>query len=95
LLALPFKGLTQNMQETQTEVEEILIPLSGDEIKAKKVGPVRGMSMNSVKAKFGEPQKVHQAKGKPPITRWDYPEFIVVFESNSVIHTINRAKPAS
>lgn len=83
---------TAQAEETRiTEVEEINIPLSGDTIKANTKGPIRGTSMKTVEAKYGKPLKIHPTKGKPPITRWDYPEFSVYFESNSVIHTVSRS----
>ncbi|WP_353348030.1 hypothetical protein [Oceaniserpentilla sp. 4NH20-0058] len=77
--------------ETHTEIEEISIPLSAKNIKQNSIGPTRGTSMNTVKQTYGEPIKVHPAKGKPPITRWDYPTFSAFFESKSLIHTVNRS----
>ena len=50
--------------------------------------PARGMTMVAVEAKFGAPQTRHDAVGKPPITRWDYPAFAVFFESNRVLHAV-------
>lgn len=79
------------MLEKDTQVSEVLIPLSGKEIQTHTAGPKRGTSMKQVEAKFGKAMKVHPTKGKPPITRWDYPEFSVYFESNSVIHTVSRS----
>jgi len=92
LLALPLQGFSETT-ETEVQVEEILIPLTGEAVKAKQNGPVpvRGMSMNSVKEQYGEAKKIHPKKGTPPITRWDYPNFSVYFESKSVIHTVIRS----
>jgi hypothetical protein len=28
--------------------------------------------------------------GEPPITRWDYDKFVVVFEYNRVIHSVTK-----
>ena len=50
--------------------------------------PVRGMTMEQVEAKFGQPATKQPAVGKPPITRWDYPGFAVYFEFNHVVHTV-------
>ena len=50
--------------------------------------PARGMSMTAVEAKFGAPQTRHDAVGKPPITRWDYPAFAVFFERDRVLHAV-------
>lgn len=55
--------------------------------------PDRGQSMQAVEARFGAPQARHDAVGKPPITRWDYPGFSVFFENQRVIHAV--ATPAA
>ncbi len=83
-----FAEMTNN--EQQTEVSEILIPLSQDTIKQQANGPKRGMSMQAVEAEYGKAMKIHPTTGKPPITRWDYSDFSVYFESNFVIHTVHR-----
>ena len=55
--------------------------------------PSSGMSMDSVEAKYGAPARRVPAVGgasaqQPPITRWEYPGFVVYFENNRVIHTV-------
>lgn len=50
--------------------------------------PGRGMTMESVREQFGEPQEKHTEVGKPPITRWVYEKFTVYFESKYVIHAV-------
>ncbi|MGA9025621.1 MAG: hypothetical protein WB440_06150 [Steroidobacteraceae bacterium] len=50
--------------------------------------PVAGMTMDEVTAKFGQPAEKIPAVGKPPISRWSYPGFIVYFEYNHVIHSV-------
>jgi hypothetical protein len=63
--------------------------------------PNRGMTMNQVAAKFGAPVTKLAAVGKPPISRWEYPGFVVYFESNYVIDSVvgslapNGTAPAS
>lgn len=53
--------------------------------------PARGMSMEKVEAAFGAPTSRVPAVGQPPITRWDYPGFIVYFEHNLVLHSVVKA----
>jgi len=57
------------------------------------------MRMESVQARFGAPAAVSGPVGEPPITRWDYDEFVVVFEHNRVIHAVEKPdrppRPAS
>jgi len=50
--------------------------------------PKRGMTMNQVISKFGEPEIKKNAIGKPPITQWLYGGFIVYFERQWVIQTV-------
>ena len=50
--------------------------------------PTRGMTMNQVAAKFGAPVTKVPAVGKPPISRWEYPGFVVYFESDHVIDSV-------
>ena len=50
--------------------------------------PARGMTMSRVESAFGAPSNRLSAVGQPPITRWQYPGFIVYFEHQHVIHTV-------
>jgi len=57
--------------------------------------PARGMTMSQVQSKFGEPVTKVPAVGKPPISRWEYPGFVVYFEHDHVIHSVvSAAAPA-
>jgi hypothetical protein len=50
--------------------------------------PTRGMTMDQVASKFGAPTQKIPAVGRPPISRWEYPGFVVYFESDYVIHSV-------
>jgi hypothetical protein len=50
--------------------------------------PTRGMTMNQVATKYGSPVTKVPAVGKPPISRWEYPGFVVYFEFEHVIHSV-------
>jgi hypothetical protein len=73
-------------------------PVSADELKVPEPGssadkPASGMSMEKVEAKYGAPSRRVPAVGggttaQPPITRWEYPGFVVYFENNLVVHTV-------
>jgi hypothetical protein len=52
--------------------------------------PARGSSMASVESRFGAPASRSGAVGQPPITRWEYPGFVVFFEYDKVLHTVRR-----
>ena len=70
----------------------------GDELNVPAPGssagtPASGMSMEKVEAKYGAPSRRVAPVGggttaQPPITRWEYPGFVVYFENDRVIHTV-------
>ena len=50
--------------------------------------PQRGASMTAVEARFGAPANKSSTVGSPPITKWFYPNFVVVFEHDKVLHAV-------
>ncbi len=50
--------------------------------------PGRGLTMNEVRARFGDPAEVIGPVGKPQITRWVFADYTVYFEANRVIHSV-------
>jgi len=56
--------------------------------------PKRGLSMEKVRAQYGDPLYEAKPVGEPPITRWEYNGYVVYFEYKTVLHTITR-KPAA
>jgi hypothetical protein len=50
--------------------------------------PPRGSSMAAVEAKCGAPANKSSPVGSPPITKWFYPTFVVVFENDKVLHAV-------
>ena len=50
--------------------------------------PERGMTMEQVLQTWGEPQQRIGPVGEPPISHWIYPDFVVYFESNYVLHSV-------
>jgi hypothetical protein len=57
--------------------------------------PRRGSTMGEVEKQFGAPVTRHPTVGKPPITRWDYNGFAVVFERDRVIDAVVLADSAA
>ena len=49
---------------------------------------MRGMTAENVEARFGTPDAKIAAVGDPPISRWEYKNFVVFFEYDRVIHTV-------
>ena len=50
--------------------------------------PQRGSTMSAVEAKFGAPANKSSPVGNPPITKWFYPNFVVVVEHDKVLHAV-------
>ena len=57
--------------------------------------PSRGMTAVSVESKFGPPAAKEAAVGEPPISRWEYKDFVVFFEYDRVIHAVAKRKSSS
>jgi hypothetical protein len=65
--------------------DELQMPSSDSSVTGQ---PARGLTMDKVEAKFGAPTRRVPAVGEPPITRWEYPGFVVFFERDRVLHTV-------
>ena len=63
----------------------------GSELQAEL--PKRGMSIEDVVEKYGEPESKTEARGEPPISAWHYAEFAVYFENQHVLHSVIKHKP--
>jgi hypothetical protein len=50
--------------------------------------PQRGATMSAVEQKFGAPSNKSGPVGNPAITKWFYPNFVVVFENDKVLHAV-------
>lgn len=86
-LATMLLGLAVN---AQVSVDTLLI----DEIAAHSAEqsewPSAGLSMSNVEATYGQPLRKFDAVGSPPITRWEYAEYIVYFEHQTVLHSVRK-----
>jgi hypothetical protein len=65
----------------------------GADAAAQSRLPERGLDRQAVETRFGTPPRIEGPVGEPPITKWVYPDFIVVFEYDRVLHTVQR-RPA-
>lgn len=52
--------------------------------------PERGMSMERVTESWGQPLARRGPVGDPPISRWEYDDFVVFFEYSRVIHAVRQ-----
>lgn len=58
------------------------------DIEKGLVRPTSGMTMKQVLTQFGKPWGTLPTVGTPPITRWRYPGYTVVFEYQRVITSV-------
>lgn len=87
LVAGPIVSLALGLAATTAMADQLTTPPApGASEQANR--PARGMSMDKVEATFGAPTRRQPAVGEPPITRWEYPGFVVYFEHHLVIHTV-------
>ncbi len=93
LIVIGAWSLCINAEENQ-QTGQIKIPVAqqGDASVAR---PQRGMLMVDVEKTFGVPQRVVGPIGQPPITRWFYDDYTVIFEHNHVVHTVLKMKVPS
>jgi hypothetical protein len=87
-LLIPFTFLLM-ISVALSHAEEIIIPLGQQGMEQTDIPrPSLGTTMSDVKQLLGQPVKTTDAIGTPPIIRWEYPDLVVYFESNRVIHTV-------
>ncbi|MGI9264727.1 MAG: hypothetical protein ACR2QU_07350, partial [Gammaproteobacteria bacterium] len=65
--------------------DDLLIDKIDQSANEQDARPPRGATMASVENKFGKPAMRNNAVGDPPITRWEYGDFLVFFEYDRVI----------
>ncbi|MGI1678121.1 MAG: hypothetical protein K6L75_05280 [Cellvibrionaceae bacterium] len=90
LLSLSLIAITPSIVNAET----IQVPIgqqAGDKQNIKR--PKTGLKSSQVEADFGSPINKTSAVGTPPISSWIYPEFIVYFEYDHVIHTVLKHTP--
>lgn len=68
--------------------EELRTPVGSQADRAHGNYPKAGLSQSSVRAKWGNPLEIRGPVGEPPITQWDYQDFVVYFENDLVLHTV-------
>jgi hypothetical protein len=77
-------GMTAEAETLLVDAVDEAPPNSADGIPR----PDRGARMAEVRSRYGEPANIMDAVGKPPITRWAYPNYTVYFEYDRVIDVV-------
>ena len=66
------------------------LQMDGTTPNASSARPSRGMTQAGVESRYGSPVARVAAVGDPPISRWEYKDFIVFFEYDRVIHSVKK-----
>lgn len=67
----------------------LILPLSAS-ATADSLYPLRGETKSQIQKQYGEPQTIRGPVGDPPITRWIYNDFTVVFEYDRALDAFPR-----
>ncbi|UTW45902.1 hypothetical protein KFE80_03055 [bacterium SCSIO 12696] len=69
--------------------DEVQIPVGQQAPEKQSLEkPRNGETKQQVQDKFGEPQKQNGPVGDPPISSWEYADYVVYFEHNRVLHAV-------
>jgi hypothetical protein len=66
------------------------LEMDGTDAATGSVGPTSGLTQESVEATYGSPNSKTAAVGEPPISSWEYDDFVVFFEYDRVIHAVKK-----
>lgn len=85
LLLLPLVALLS----LPLAAEQVVVPV-GQQAAEKQAlqRPARGISKDKVREQFGEPLSMQGAVGEPPISSWEYADFLVYFEHDLALHSV-------
>ena len=64
------------------------LDMQGTQPVADGSKPMRGMTAAAVETRYGRPDAKVAPVGDPPISRWEYKNFVVFFEYDRVIHAV-------
>ncbi len=71
------------------------LDMQGTQPVADGSRPMRGMTAANVESRFGTPDAKIAPVGDPPISRWEYKNFVVFFEYDRVIHAVAKRTKSS
>ena len=78
------------------KAEVIKLPIGSQAANKQQIArPENGMAKAQVKAHFGEPLNTTSPVGDPPISSWEYPDYMVFFEYDIVLHTVLKHVPVA
>ncbi|KPQ30354.1 MAG: hypothetical protein HLUCCX14_02015 [Marinobacter excellens HL-55] len=88
ITAMALTGLMSTGIASQSHAEQLAVPVGSQADRSEISLPTTGMSQDSVRNRWGAPQDMKGPVGEPPISQWHYPDFIVYFEQDRVLHSV-------
>lgn len=88
IAAMALTSLISAGMASHVHAEELTIPVGSQADRSEISLPSTGMSQDSVRNRWGAPQEMKGPVGEPPISQWHYPNFIVYFEHDRVLHSV-------
>lgn len=78
----------------QAYADRVEVPV-GQQSGDREVGsvPNNGMTQQAVRERFGQPQNRKAPVGDPPISSWEYDEYVVYFEHDRVLRAVVKHRP--
>lgn len=69
--------------------DEVVIPVGQQAADKSTIErPHNGKTKEQVREKYGDPMEWSDPVGEPPISSWEYQDFIVYFEHDQVLHSV-------
>jgi hypothetical protein len=69
--------------------DEVVIPVGQQAAEKQAIErPTVGVTKDTVRERFGDPAEWNDPVGDPPISSWEYQDFIVYFEHDLVLHSV-------
>jgi len=74
-------------QTSFAEVIKVPVGAQASDQKHRQM-PRNGQRRADVETQFGAPEAINDAVGEPPISSWQYRDYIVYFEYDRVLHSV-------
>lgn len=84
----PAVSMAQSAQAEGSMSTKGTVAMTATQAAAPANAPTNNMTMAKVRESVGEPESVLAGVGDPPITRWQYPGYVVYFEHDRVIISV-------
>ena len=80
---------------TLTQADQVTVPVGQQASRGAMPLPTHGMTQMQVEERFGAPEQRRAAVGDPPISRWEYADYVVYFERDRVLRAVVKSDPGT